>query len=366
MSRRRSSRSSDDDGKRVASELYEPEVIQGIEELNNDYSRKIFKISKDELKNQKDLAMTGTDFPKPSVKETDSFYKMSPDQRNKCNRLVVRVLLMKAARNEPLTRAIVADVLGSFDPTYKKHVSVLLLQAKEELKSKFGYNLLCGTQVTLNGKKDEFYLVNDLDSPTLYAVLAESKKKNDKSFVGFVYIILQIIFSSPGRKCDVRTLLRNIRKIDNRFPEMVVKKDKSGPIAELEGDFLTLLARMKKEGYITTDKVTYSYNLILVVRHPNLYSLFQLLFTISSDDFSTYLLTYSLFKKDSLDEVDNDSNKIVYTFGTRFFSDFGLITLLRSHSQASGEIIDAKTLKDLEEEITQQRVNTDAEGIGSQ
>lgn len=74
----------------------------------------------------------------------------------------------------------------------------------------------------------------------------------------------------------------------------------------------------------------------------------------------SYILTY-LFKKDSLDEVDNDSNKVVYTFGTRFFADFGLLTLLRSHSQASGEIIDAKTLKDLEEEITEQRVNADAE-----
>ena len=62
-----------------------------------------------------------------------------------------------------------------------------------------------------------------------------------------------------------------------------------------------------------------------------------------------------------MDEVDNDSNKVVYTFGTRFYADFGLITLLRSHSQASGEAIDVKTLKDLEEEITSQRVSGDAE-----
>lgn len=271
MSRRRSSRSSDEGVKRVVTESYDPEVVQAIEELNNEYSRKIFKISKDELKNQKDLAMTGTDFPKPSIKETDNFYKMSLDQRNKCNRLVLRVLLMKAARNEPLTRAIVADVLGSFDPIYKKHLNVVLSQAKEELKSTFGYSLLCGTQVALNGKKDEFYLVNDLDSPTLYAVLAESKKKKDKAFVGFVYIILQIIFSSPGRKCDVRTLLRNVRKIDSRFPEMVVKKDKSGPIAELEGDFLTLLARMKKEGYIAPDKVIYPSSYLLAAHHTNFF-----------------------------------------------------------------------------------------------
>ena len=56
-----------------------------------------------------------------------------------------------------------------------------------------------------------------------------------------------------------------------------------------------------------------------------------------------------------MDEVDNDLNKVVYTFGTRFYADFGLITLLRSHSQESGEVIDARTLKDLEDEITQQR-----------
>ena len=241
--------------KRSAAEVYEPEVVQGIEELNSNYSRKTFKISKDELRSQKELALISTDFPKPSIKETDNYYKMSVDQRNICCRLVVRVLLMKAARNEPLTRAVVADVLGSFDPVYKKHVSVLLSEARKILALTFGYNLLCGTQLSLDGKKDEYYLVNQLDSPTLYAVLAEARKKNDNAFAGFVYVILQIIFASPGRKCDVRTLLRNIRKIDNRFPEMVVKKDKSGAIPELEGDFLTLLARMKKEGYIATDKV---------------------------------------------------------------------------------------------------------------
>ena len=257
-SNRRSSRSSGGSSEvsEKRSAAYEPEVIEGIGELNNNYSRKVFKISTDEMKNQKELSMIGVEFPKPSIKESDSYYKMSEDQRNKCCRLVVRLLLMKAARNESVTRAVVADVLASFDPIYKKHVSVVISEAKVILSATFGYNLLCGSQISLNGRRDEFYLVNELDSPTLYAVLAESRKINDNAFVGFVYVILQIIFSSPGRKCDVRTLLRNVRKIDNRFPEMVVKgKDKSTAISELEVDFLSLLARMKKEGYITLDKV---------------------------------------------------------------------------------------------------------------
>lgn len=86
--------------------------------------------------------------------------------------------------------------------------------------------------------------------------LAEGHTDEEAAFIGFTYVITQIIFSSPGKQLSIQGLSTVLRTIDPRFPENLVFKKSSShaasasrkacPIPELKNDFSGLMARLLK------------------------------------------------------------------------------------------------------------------------
>ena len=77
------------------------------------------------------------------------------------------------------------------------------------------------------------------------------------AYMGFVFVVLQILNSSAGKTQDAAGLLKSLRILDPRFPETLVKGSSKGvvvPVPELGEDFLGLMARMTKEKFVLAAK----------------------------------------------------------------------------------------------------------------
>jgi hypothetical protein len=229
-----------------------------------------------------------------SNKESDSWDGLSKDVKSQCLKALVRLLMTKAARGEPVTRANLSEVLGKVgDGAYKKHVSMAVNNAAQEVFSMSGFQL--SSCLHMKGRKDEYILFSRLKSPKLQEVLAELSS-ND-AYLGFVFIVLQIINTASGRKLELDAILRQVRKIDNRFPDVErgggSKKGDTCAVPELKDSFTGLIARMEKERYIA--KV-----------------------------------------KDDAAKSSEDAKKI-YELGPRFFAEFGFVQLAKTYYQGMGE-----------------------------
>jgi len=229
-----------------------------------------------------------------SNKESDSWDGLSKDVKSQCLKAVVRLLMTKAARGEPVTRANLSEVLGKVgDGAYKKHVSMAVNNAAQEVFSMSGFQL--SSCLHMKGRKDEYILFSRLKSPKLQEVLAELSS-ND-AYLGFVFVVLQIINTASGRKLELDAILRQLRKIDNRFPDVErgggSKKGDTCAVPELKDSFTGLITRMEKERYIA--KV-----------------------------------------KDDAAKSSEDAKKI-YELGPRFFAEFGFVQLAKTYYQGLGE-----------------------------
>ena len=178
---------------------------------------------------------------------------LSMDAQALCIKTIVRMLVMKGARNEPVNRAQISDSLGMIDPNYKKHVDVVLSESQKVLVEVFGYSLASGDEVRETvGKKEILYVSNALKSPELLATLSELAG-DDAAFTGFAFVIFQILFTSPAKAADSKNILQKLRKIDSRFPETLLGRGKgnltarrSNPVPELKEDFFGLMDQMKR------------------------------------------------------------------------------------------------------------------------
>ena len=227
-------------------------------------------------------------------KESNGWDGLSKDVKNQCLKAVVRLLMTKAARGEPVTRANLSEVLGKVgDGAYKKHVSMAVNNAAQEVLSMSGLQLT--SCLDLKGRKDEYILFSRLKSPKLQEVLAELSS-ND-AYLGFVFVVLQIINTASGRKLELDAILRQVRKIDNRFPDVErgggSKRGDTCAVPELKDSFTGLITRMEKERYIA--KV-----------------------------------------KDEAAKSTEDAKKI-YELGPRFFAEFGFVRLAKTYYQGLGE-----------------------------
>ncbi len=152
---------------------------------------------------------------------------------------------------EVITRKTVTDELGKIDSTYKKHTTAVLAKVQLNLNKNLGFALVSSDKIVGmrgSGKKDEFYITNNLSSPRLIEIL--SKMKNNAYF-GFMCVVFFSVYTNPGKKISGEDLLRAVRKVDKRFPVSIISStDKHGvtacPVPELEDDFLGLINRMKK------------------------------------------------------------------------------------------------------------------------
>ena len=226
------------------------------------------------------------------------------------------------------------------DPTYGNCATNVIAIVKTELKNSFGYDLSSKFSVQDTSVKGasktgaEFILFNGLRSPQLQDMLADSASVNNKAWMGFVFVILQIVNSSAAKTVDNLTLLSKVREIDERFPESISKKSSSAdvPVPELGADFTTLMKRMVTERYVTVKA------------------------------------------KDKKDADAEDSDKVTYTFGARFYAEFGQKQAITSYYQTLGQRVDMGMLNDaaeaeqeMHDKIAEEVVEeVGAEGSGAQ
>lgn len=221
---------------------------EAVLEVDEDLIRpRVFKANKDDLNA---IVLSSIEIKE---KQHDKWRKLSDEAQAQCIKTVVRLLVMKGARKEPLTRNNISDCLGKVDPNYKKHLDVVLMESQKELEGVFGYSISSGDQVrgTTGAKKDEIYVFSILKSPRLFSSLSDLAE-NEAAFTGFCFVIFQILFTSSGKSADAKTVLQKLRKVDSRFPETLLARPKSStarranPIPELKDDFLGLMAQMKR------------------------------------------------------------------------------------------------------------------------
>ena len=196
--------------------------------------------------------------PEPSKKDGEAWEKMADEAQKVCVREIVRLFLMKGGRKEAVTRKNISDALGAVDEQYKKCLNSVVQEVQLEMKKCFGYALTVindQQQDDRNKKKDaDYYLFNIVRSPKLQEILAETSASNS-AWLGFVFVVLQSINTSPGKSIDSSRLLRNIRELDPRFPETATTAvSDSVPVPELGADFASLMKRMQKEKYVVMEK----------------------------------------------------------------------------------------------------------------
>ena len=209
------------------------------------------------------------------------------DARNQCVKAITRLLLFKAGRKEHVTRDVIAKCLEELNPDFKSYANVVLDLANTKLQTLFDYRVIAwypriGTKLpgfsggivsatvepasTNNSSSSSssaggassvptYYVVNCSHNPRLLAILADpslatSTDHDDvviahssdhiAAYQAFCYVVLTLLFISPGRKVKAEDLLAMLRKIDPRFPETDLQTTKAS------GLLLVFLRRIRK------------------------------------------------------------------------------------------------------------------------
>jgi acetone carboxylase gamma subunit len=105
---------------------------------------------------------------KTSAKDDVSWGKLSSELKTNAVKTVVRLFVMRAARNEVVTRAQISASLGAVNPALKKATNSAVAEAAVKLRECFGYLLLPGDHFLVRGdtertRKDDYYLINELE-----------------------------------------------------------------------------------------------------------------------------------------------------------------------------------------------------------
>lgn len=199
-------------------------------------------------------------------KKARKFESLSLEAQQQCIRAISRLFLFRGSKREVITRSQLLEYLGKIDLEYKAHCDVVLEKVQEVLLGSTGYLIVDGASIRgcSSGSKNDYYLVNTLNKhENLQQILswhwAEEGQGTatmtavgrSSAFSAFALIVFHSIFNSPAYTILCKDLLRNLRKVDSRFPESLPSHSSkssanSAPIRELEEDFLSLLSRLKK------------------------------------------------------------------------------------------------------------------------
>jgi hypothetical protein len=189
-----------------------------------------------------------------NAKKVQKFENLSKEAQEQCIKTICRLFVFRGTRKEVITRTALLDALAKIEPEYKSHCDVILERTQERLLNLTGYLIIDGGNIKgcKNGSKTDYYLVNAMDSLALKNILMEDQSNSGQKAVdGFAFVVFHAIFNSPGSSIRMKDLLRNVRKLDSRFPESSLQHTAKSamtavPIKELENDFLGLLNHLKK------------------------------------------------------------------------------------------------------------------------
>lgn len=219
-------------------------------------------------------------FKKPTDKELNYWNQLSNELKNQFLKSIIRFFLMKgmlfpfitvmylkiiyyiASKNENISRSHIIDTLKPIGNEYRQVTNAILYNAQEKLYNVFGYIVCQSKRILLNhnGKNDEYFLSNAIKSPKLQSII-HNQHENTKAFRAFVFLVCQFIYVSPGKSIDAASLLKHLNMLDSRFPVTILIDDKkqnknkaTAPIPELDDNFLGLMNRMKRQGFVTSPK----------------------------------------------------------------------------------------------------------------
>jgi len=273
-------------------------------------------------------------------KEETAWTKLNSEARNLCIKAVVRLFVFKGARGLPVTRANVNEAMAKIAEgdanSYSKHYNLVMNKVMQELET-FGFMLTSGINVPGSEDKKDWYIVNRLRSAKLQEVLSELSPHD--AYIGFVWVVSQIIYTSPGRKLDIDSILRAVRKVDRRFPDSDRGEAGGGrgskasssssssssngggaAVPDLKDSFSGLIARMKKEGYINEVRPTATGTQVL------------------------------------------ETQIKVFELGPRVYAEFGMSRLAKTYYAGMGEEVDAGVLAEAKK---MERGFVDAAGEGA-
>lgn len=203
----------------------------------------------------------------------------------------------------------------------------MLQVVHRELKDTFGYNVTVKADPK-NKNDNEFIVFNALRSPQLQDILADTALEQDSAWLGFVFVVLQIVNSSAGKAIDFNSLMAKIRELDERFPDTVTKSGstREAPVPALGADFPSLMKRMVNERYLVT----------------------------MSEGGSA----------SSSAAANRDEAKVSYTLGPRFFAEIGRRQLVTSYYATLGQKVDGAIFDEAanQEQEHQDLVNDVEEG----
>mmetsp|Transcript_11038 Transcript_11038/g.18018 ORF Transcript_11038/g.18018 Transcript_11038/m.18018 type:complete len:400 (+) Transcript_11038:91-1290(+) len=256
-----------------------------------------------------------------TARQIDMWGKLSESQQSQIVKVVSRLLLFKGTTNDKVTPSHVKDVLAKINQSYQIHSQVALREAQKFLKDTFGYNVeTVRVQPERNAKQTKdavsaIFVVNDVRSSVLQKILSQQTHSlADPLLAGykaFCHVVFMSIWTAPGRAIDMQQLLRNVRKVDPRFPEALPNSTgkqsarTSSGIDELAGlGFPALVQRMAKEGYV----------------------------------------------KETKDASDSSIGRRSISFGPRFFVEVGLKQLAKSYFLALRVPVDDSVMDDVDRE----------------
>jgi uncharacterized protein (UPF0212 family) len=210
--------------------------------------------------------------PKPI--ELNRFNAMHDERQKACVKAIFRLFVFKGTKKEHLNRTVVGDVLAKVDQECKKHVSVVTSIVQPLVLKLTGYQIVPGDAIRgfRNGKREDLYLINSLLIPSpertssdvakLQSILMDDLSSTSVSYQGFKFVIFHLIFSGIGQKITLSEIVRQLSKLDSRFPTTLSSqqlssagaRDSLPSIPELGENLLEMLRRMQKEEYIVTRK----------------------------------------------------------------------------------------------------------------
>jgi hypothetical protein len=142
-----------------------------------------------------------------------------------------------------------------------------------------------------------------------FSVLSELASSTDRAYFGFAFVVFHILWSYDRRSATEPDILRKLRKLEARFPDTITlgsgaSSGTRGNVAvpALGDDFMGLLGRMLKGGYIAAVK------------------------NDAGEDLDREGATLGNAKK--------ERKATLYTFGDRFYLEFGVEKLVKSYFYA--------------------------------
>ena len=201
-------------------------------------------------------------------REKRDWITLDEDTQQKLVKIATRVFLFKGSRNESIAKAKdISSAIEKVNVQYKKYTNAAIAESQKVLDNSFGFGLI-SEDVLLGASgsnlKTKYMLFSNISSTHLSEVLANQRTQEENAYKGFVWAVTQALFCSPGKRMTAEELLKELRKLDSRFPASISEKDSKNKstaayaVPELGNDFLGLLRRMTIESYLSIEKDTSS------------------------------------------------------------------------------------------------------------